>query len=75
MFIYFWERDRVQTGEGQKEKGAQNLKLVLGSELSAQSPMWGLKSQTVEIMTWATTWAKVGCLTHWTTQVPLDKQF
>ena len=34
-------RDRVQAGEGQRERETQNLKEAPGSELSAQSLMWG----------------------------------
>ena len=35
-------------GEGQRERErkTQNLKQAPGSELSAQSPMWGSNSQT-----------------------------
>ena len=34
-------------GQGQREKETQNPKQAPGSELSAQSPMRGLNSQTV----------------------------
>ena len=48
MFIYFeGERDRVQAGEGQRQRETQNLKQTPVSELSAQSPTWGSNSQTV----------------------------
>ena len=40
MFIIF-ERDRAQTGEGQRERETQNPKQAPGSELSAQSPTQG----------------------------------
>ena len=33
-------------GEGQRERETQNLKQAPGSELSAQSPTWGLNPQT-----------------------------
>ena len=47
-FIYF---ERESTSEGGAEKDTQNVKQAPGSKLSAQSPMWGLNSQTVsEIM-------------------------
>ena len=46
MFIYFRERDRVETGEGQREREIQNLKQAPGSKLSAQSLMWGSNSRT-----------------------------
>ena len=44
MFIF--ERDRVQAGQGQRERETQNLKQAPGSELSAQSPTRGLNSRT-----------------------------
>ena len=52
MFIIFErerekERDRVQAGEAQRERETENLKQAPGSELSAQSPMWGLNSRTM----------------------------
>ena len=40
----FVRRDRVQAGEGQRERETQNLKQAPGSELSAQSPTRGLNS-------------------------------
>ena len=49
--VYFWqrererERERAWAGRG-RERGRQNLKQARGSELSAQSPMPGLNSQT-----------------------------
>ena len=45
--IFETERDRDQTGKGQREREAQNRKQAPGSELSAQSLMWGWNSQTV----------------------------
>ena len=46
LFISETERDRAWTGEGQREWETQNPKQAPGSELSAQSPMWGSNSQT-----------------------------
>ena len=43
----FDEGERVQAGEGQRERETQNQKQAPGSELSAQSPVWGLNPQTV----------------------------
>ena len=40
------ERDIVQDREGYRERETQNSKQAPGSELSAQSPTWGLNSQT-----------------------------
>ena len=41
------ERDRARAEEEQRERETQNPKQAPGSELSAQSLTWGLKSQTV----------------------------
>ena len=45
---YLFLRDRVQVREGQRERETQNPnpKQAPGSELSAQSSMWGSNSQT-----------------------------
>ena len=59
MFIYFWETESDREGAGQKEMETQNPKQGPGSEL-------GLKLTSSEIMTWA----EVGLLTNWATQVP-----
>ena len=50
MFIYLRERVREhkQAGEGQGETETQNLKHAPGSEPSAQSPMQGSNSRTVQ---------------------------
>ena len=40
LFIFETERDRVQVGEGQRERETQNLKQAPGSERSAQSQCW-----------------------------------
>ena len=67
MFICFLERekqtDRALVVEEQRERETQNPKQDPGSELSAV----GLKLTNRKIMTWA----KVGCLTDWATQMPL----
>ena len=54
MFIFERERERKreresthEQGREQRERGRQNLKQVPGSELSAQSLMWGSNSRTV----------------------------
>ena len=41
------DRERAQVREGQAEKETQNPKQDPGSELSAQSPMWGPNLQMV----------------------------
>ena len=49
MFIFERERQSMSMVNmgGQRERETQNLKQAPGSELSAQSPMWGLNSQTM----------------------------
>ena len=49
MFIYFLEREtECEWGRGrEREREKQNLKQAPGSELSAQSPMWGWNSPTM----------------------------
>ena len=49
-----------------RDREAQNPKQAPGSELSAQSPAWGVKPTNCEIMTWA----EVRRLTVSATQVP-----
>ena len=48
--MYLFLRDRVQAGEGQRERETQNLKQAPGSELAAQSPMGGLQLTNLEVM-------------------------
>ena len=47
FYLFLRDRGRVWAGEGQRERETQNPKQAPGSELLAQSPTWGLKSQTV----------------------------
>ena len=51
MFIFERERKRERERKHKQRRGRksqrQNLKQAPGSELSAQSPMWGLNSQAV----------------------------
>ena len=63
----FWEKESTtaQEGEGQKER---ERKFQAGSVCSAQSLMWGSKSQTTR--RWLEPKSRVGCLTDWATQVP-----
>ena len=44
MFLFIFERERAWAEEGQRKSKTQNLNQVLGSEVSAQSPMWGSNS-------------------------------
>ena len=69
MFIYFWQREREtehELGRG-RERGIHRIRA--GSRLWAIStePDLGLELTDLEIMTWA----KVGWLSDWATQVPL----
>ena len=48
MFIFEREREtECEWGEGQRERETQNPKQAPGSELSAQSLMWGSNSRTM----------------------------
>ena len=58
MFIYFWERNRVRVGEGQKEGETQNPKQAPGCEHRAQCGAlthepWDHDLSQSQIMTWA----------------------
>ena len=46
MFIYFWERDKVQAGEGQREMETES-EAGSSSELSVQSLMQGSNLRTL----------------------------
>ena len=50
MFIHL-ERDKVRVGEGQREGETKILKQAPDSGLSAHSPMWGSKPQTLRSQT------------------------
>ena len=71
MFIYFWDRDRVWAGGGAEREG--DTKSKAGSRLWTVStePNAGLELTNCKIKTWA----KVGCLTYWATQVPPSTGF
>ena len=58
----------VRRGGAERERETQDPKQAPGSELSAQTPMRGLNSQTHEVMARA----EVECLTDWATQAPHD---
>ena len=47
IYSFLRDRDRVRVVEGQRRRGTQNPKQAPGSELSAQSPMWGSNPQNV----------------------------
>ena len=47
FYLFLREREKEQAGEGQRERETQNLKQAPGTELSAQSLMWGLNLWTV----------------------------
>ena len=67
MFIYFWDRERQSMNRGGAEREG-DTESETGSRLWAVStePDAGLKLTDCEIMTWA----EVGRLTDWATQVP-----
>ena len=66
MFVYFWETDTECEREGAEREGDTESKA--GSRVWAVStePDAGLQVENGEI----STWAKVGHLTDWATQVP-----
>ena len=64
MFVYFGERPRQSVSEGGAEREG-DTESEAGSRLSAQSPEAALRLMNLEIMTWA----EVGRLTDWATQV------
>ena len=66
LFIFERERETAWAGEGQREKG--DTESEAGSRLWPVStePYTGLKLTNREIMTWA----EIGHLTDWATQVP-----
>ena len=68
MFIYYWETETQSMSRGGAESGGDKESEV-GSRLWAVStePDAGLELTNCEIMTWA----EVGRLTNWATQVPL----
>ena len=69
MFIYFWEREREHTSrvgtekEGDTEPEAGSGLQAVSTELDV-----GLEPMSCEIMTWA----EIGHLTDWATQVSID---
>ena len=71
MFIYFWQRERERqgmSGGGAEREG--DTESETGSRLWAVStePDTGLELTDREIVTWA----EVGHLTDWATQVPQE---
>ena len=67
MFIYFWEREKQSVSAGGAGR-EEDMESEAGSRLWAVNIelYTGLKLSNCEIMTWA----EVGCLTNWATQVP-----
>ena len=47
LFLFFSERQSVSRGVEERERETQNLKQAPGSELSAQSPTWGLNPRAM----------------------------
>ena len=72
MFTYFWERERERERENEwkRSRARGRHRIQSRSRLWAVStvPNVGLEPTNREIMTWA----KVGHLTDWATQVPLS---
>ena len=70
MFLYFWEREERERISGRRPEREEDTESEAASRLWAIStePDAGLELTNHEIMTWA----EVGCLTEWATQVPLS---
>ena len=68
MFLFIFEREKQSASEGGAEREG-DTESEAGFRLWAVStePVEGLELVNREIMTWA----EVGCLTNWATQVPL----
>ena len=68
MLIYFWDRERQSMSGGGAERG-EDTESEAGFRFPAVStePNTGLKLTSCDIMTWA----EVGRLTDWVTQMPL----
>ena len=68
-FIYF-ERERKRERAGKGQGGKREREAQAGSALSPQSPICGSNSRTVR--SWPEPKPRVGHLTNWATQVPLE---
>ena len=62
----FWEREKIQVGEGQTERGRERIPSSLHTV--STEPNVSLRPTNHEIMTWA----EVRCSTDWATQLPVD---
>ena len=47
VYLFLREREKCERGRAERESETQNQKQAPGSELLAQSPMWGLNSRAV----------------------------
>ena len=66
MFIYFWDRERQSmNGRGSEREGDTESKTGSRLWVVSTKPNAGLQLMDREIMTWA----EVGRLTDWATQV------
>ena len=46
MFLFIFERETERSGESERKGDTESEKQVPGSELSVQSPMWDLNSNS-----------------------------
>ena len=70
VYLVLRERERAYTSRGGTERERETEGLSRLHAVSTE-PNMGLEPTNREIMTWAL----VGCLTHWATQVPQERLF
>ena len=65
--LCFWDKERqsMSMGGGHRERETQNLKQAPGSEVSAQSPLWGLNSQTCLNSQTVRSWPELNPRINW----------
>ena len=68
FYLFIWDKERISSREGQKERGIERERSRLPAEQEALCGAW---SQDPETMTWA----KGQCLTNWATKAPLLSYF
>ena len=68
LFLREREKERAWVGEKQRGEGDTESEAVSRLWVVSTEPGVGLKLTNHEIVTWA----EVGCLTYWATQVPQD---
>ena len=71
LYLFIFESEHAyKWGRGRKRERGREREFQVGPALSAQSPMWGSNPWTTR--SWPEPTPRVGCLTDWATQVPLE---